>query len=213
MSEFVFRNLSVKLFPEVAANAGQVCECCSYVVHCDDCSLCTEGPTTPPACEPCTENPASDCGQCSTGATDFPCGGASDCGPSCGDTGACFPCTEFGTIPCRDGTVNCEFDSFGQGTGCLDTITIFLPGDEGEVVAGGEVAQPAIEPRSLDVVQRELAMLRAELRAAMARHRAEGPALGAPAGVDEMDRLRGALLEAVEELDERRGTGGPETAG
>lgn len=212
MSEFLFRNLSVKLFPKADATAGQVCECCSYVVHCDDCSLCTEGPTAPPACEPCTENPASDCGPCTAGVTDPPCGGASDCGPS-GQPGPCFPCTEFGTIDCLDGTVNCEFESCGQGTGCIDTITIFVPEDGGEILAGGEVARAAIEPRSVDVVQRELAMLRAELRATMARDRAEGPSLEAPAGVDELDRLRGALLEAVEELDERRGTGGPEKAG
>ena len=49
MSEFMFRNLSVKVFAEFADDAP-VCECCSYVFVCADCSECTDGATAPPDC-------------------------------------------------------------------------------------------------------------------------------------------------------------------
>jgi hypothetical protein len=77
MSEFLFRNLSVKLFPEAALADELVCVCCSYQYQCDGCTLCTGGETRPPGmCTPCTDIPDTDCGPCTGGCTDTapPCG-------------------------------------------------------------------------------------------------------------------------------------------
>ncbi|MHA6781085.1 hypothetical protein ACVGOW_08820 [Pseudonocardia saturnea] len=101
MSEFVFRNLSVKLFPDRAADAvaaaDPVCVCCSYAFECADCSLCTDQTDAP--CSPCTDTPTDPCGPCTGGVTDPP--------PQCG------------------------IDSCLEGSGCLDSVPIVVQGDEG----------------------------------------------------------------------------------
>ncbi|MGH3932540.1 MAG: hypothetical protein ACRDTF_21485 [Pseudonocardiaceae bacterium] len=57
-------------------------------------------------------------------------------------------------------------------------------------------------PRSPDLIQQELSVLREELRAAMGLAPADE---AEPAEtVEEIDRVKAALLDAVAELDERR---------
>jgi hypothetical protein len=91
MGEFSFKNLSVKLFPEVALaeGAAHVCECCSYEWRCDDCS-CTDTPTAP-ECGPCTDTPTEppECGPCTNTPTDPECGPCT-LGESCAESD-CFP--------------------------------------------------------------------------------------------------------------------------
>lgn len=162
MSEFVFRNLSVKLFPDPSVAAGDpVCVCCSYAFECADCSLCTDQTDTP--CSPCTDTPSDDpCGPCTGGVTDPP--------PQCG------------------------IDSCLNGSGCLDTVPIVVAGDE---------------TRSPEVIAAELDELRAELRRALrlpAREVQVRVADELPAD-RRADLLRGALLDAVAEIDRGRSDG------
>jgi hypothetical protein len=189
MSEFVFKNLSVKLLPDPALAADEpLCVCCSYEVECGECSLCTDGPTQPPECGPCTDTPTGppECSPCTQTPTD--CGVCTD-----GPTDDCFPCTDFeGTgAPCF-GPVSrpeCRSDSACEdGTHCIDTIDIVLP------------------RRSLDVVRGELAILRAELRRTLGGRLVEEQRLNVEGAqsVEEIDQLRDALLGAVAELDQRR---------
>lgn len=203
MAEFVFRNLSVKLFPVADAVLGPVCVCCSYAHECDECSFCTEGVTDPP-CDPCTGG-ATDvpgCGPCTDGPTEEP--------PGCeGPSDDCFPCTEFDTSPCTfsDEGPCAEPLSCVQESGCFEDsdLPILLGAQDAP-------AQPAAAraSRSPDVIQAELDVLRVELRAALGlppdadpQRRAEpAPAPG------EIDRVRSALLAAVDELDRKRGRAG-----
>jgi hypothetical protein len=196
MSEFSFKNLSVKLFPEVALaeDAALVCECCSFQMGCGDCT-CTDTPTVPecgvctdtptgPECGACTETET--CGACSVGETGTPCEGPTD---------DCFPCTDF------DPSIRCSDETCLEDTGCHHSVPIVVrpPGVEDAPVGG---------PRPPDVIMGELRLLRAELRQAMGlppEREEEAEAPGKPRTVEELDRLRAALVGAVAELDEHRG--------
>jgi hypothetical protein len=165
MSEFVFRNLSVKLFPDPAAAADPVCVCCSYAFECADCSLCTDRTDAP-----CTDTPTDDpCGPCTGGVTDPP--------PQCG------------------------IESCLDGSGCLDSVPIVVQGDEARGAQAG--------PRSPEVITAELDLLREELRRALRLPSREAQVRVA----DELpadkraDLLRGALLDAVAEIDRGRSDG------
>jgi len=195
MGEFSFKNLSVKLFPEVALAEGAAlaCECCSYEWHCDDCS-CTDTPTAPD-CGPCTDTPTGpECGACTDGETCGPCSVGETGTPCEGPSDDCFPCTDF------DPSIRCGDETCLEDTGCHHSVTIVVapPEDEG-FPAGGR--------RSADVIRAELALLRTELRQAMGlppEREEEAEAPGKPRTVEEVDRLRDALLGAVAELDEYR---------
>lgn len=188
MSEFVFRNLSVKVFPAEARAEGE-CVCCSYEVHCDACTHCTDSATKVP-CSPCTDAATQDCGECTLGVTEPPNG---PCKPCTGNiTDDCFPCTDFDTTPCfgpfSHRPVPCDDASCQQDTGCLDTITVVIPAR-----------------RPTAVLAQELALLRTELRAALGRPTEEPlGTVDEVQSLEEIDRLKGALLGAVAELDERR---------
>lgn len=193
MSEFQFRTLSVKLMPEAPVVGDAVCICCSYEFECGECTHCTDTPTDV-GCSPCTNTPTDVCGEC----TDSPTG-APECGPCTdGPTDACFPCTDFGTGPeCRVlSNEPCRADTCGMDTGCFDTITIVVPPPTLEGL-------PARAPRPSALVKLELAVLREELRLAMGAPR-RAPKDGKPRTVEELESLRGALLDAVAELDELR---------
>lgn len=199
MGEFSFKNLSVKLFPEVALAEGAalVCECCSHDWVCGDCS-CTDTPTAPPACEPCTDTPTErpGCGDCTFGTSEPP--ECSPCTEGCtaGLTDACFPCSDF------EGTIHCEGETCLEDTGCHHSVTVVVC-----VPSDLEGPQPE-SPRSPDVIRIELRLLRAELRQSMGlppEREEEAEARGKPRTVEELDRLRAALVGAVAELDEYRG--------
>lgn len=189
MSEFVFKNLSVKLFPDEALAEGAVCVCCSYDVQCDECSHCTDSPSEVP-CNPCTEAGTVDCGACTMGITED--GGP--CKPCTGQiTDDCFPCTDFDTSPCFGPLSHdpglCDANSCQQDTDCLDTIPLILPAR-----------------RSVAVIADELALLRTELRQTLGRSAEEErrSTVEEAESVEEIDRLKAALQGAVAELDERR---------
>jgi hypothetical protein len=189
MSEFMFKSLSVKLFAEDALADEGVCVCCSYDVHCDQCTHCTDSPTGIP-CNPCTDAGTVDCGECTLGVTDQP----DPCKPCTGEiTDDCFPCTDFETTPCLGPLSHhpfpCDADSCQQDTGCLDSILLVLPAR-----------------RSTSVIAEELALLRAELRQTLGRTTEDERrvAIGDAESVEEIDRVKDALLEAIDELDERR---------
>lgn len=75
MSDFVFKNLSLKLLPEEGVARQADCKCCSFVVGCGNCTDVTCGPCTNTCtnCTNCTHGPT--CGACTNSATHDPCGG------------------------------------------------------------------------------------------------------------------------------------------
>lgn len=144
MSEFMFRNLSVKLFP-AAGEARQACR---------------DGPATQ-ACSPCTQL-----------------------------------CT--GTIPPR-----CE-----HGCTIEPSIPIVI-----DPVCRSPVSTPGFVDTTTNIIlpagdlRTELAALKDALRRSLAVVEAGEQNLEAPAkptSVEEIDRLKSHLLDAVAELDERR---------
>lgn len=188
VTEFMFRNLSVKVFAE-AADDGPVCDCCSYVIECGSCSECTDGPTAPPECGPCTDTPTVDCDACTDFETIPECGVCTDT-----PTNECFPCSDFeGT-----GAPECLGDTCQDDTHCINTLLILLPppDDPGRGVRAVRAAAD---------VRREMELLKRELRAAMTLEPDVEPigSSGRPETLEEVDRLRHVLLEAVAELDER----------
>jgi hypothetical protein len=192
MSEFVFRNLSVKL---LAADDGPVCICCSYEYQCNECSQCTDSPTAPP-CDPCTQSATVECGECTNGPTCDACT-AGDTGGCEGPTDDCFPCTDFeGTGGCLCSDTDrgeCEAESCMDNTGCFNTITIFVEGD-------------APSPRSSDQILGELNILRDELRRTLgvSEEAVARVPRRRPSSVEEIDQFKAELLDAVAELDQQR---------
>ena len=193
MSEFVFRNLSVKLF---AADDGPVCVCCSYEYECNECSQCTDTPTGPP-CDPCTRTVTVDCGECTNGPTCDACSGGDTGGRCDGATDDCFPCTDFegtGGCLCSDtGRGECEADSCMEDSRCLFSIPLLIEGDEAS-------------PRSTAQLVGGLNVLREELRRTLGVSEeavARAPKRR-PSSVEEIDRFKAELLDAVAELDRQR---------
>jgi hypothetical protein len=187
MSEFVFRNLSVRLFPVSDQAVGAVCTCCSFAFECDACSECTDGTTAPP-CEGPTVDPGG--GGC----------GESGCGPTgCGESCDISPCGGLASIdPCGASFPPCEHD---EVTTCFEESQILchLPAAD----------EPGRGHRPLEVIQGELDLLRVELRAALGlppdpdpHRRRHAEPIAEPAA-EQLDEVRAALLDAVAEIDER----------
>jgi hypothetical protein len=131
-----------------------------------------------------------DCGACTLGVTDEP----GPCKPCTGEiTDDCFPCTDFDTTPCfgplSHSPAPCEVDSCQEDTGCLDTILVVLP-----------------PRRSPAVITEELALLRTELRQTLGppSEQERRVVIDEAQSLEEIDRVKDALLGAVVELDERR---------
>ena len=95
----------------------------------------------------------------------------------------------------------CGIESCLDGSGCLDSVPIVVQGDEARGAQAG--------PRSPEVIAAELDLLREELRRALrlpAREAQVRVADELPAD-KRADLLRGALLDAVAEIDRGRPDG------
>lgn len=207
----MFRNLSVKVFAEFADNAP-VCDCCSYVFQCADCSECTDGATAPPECGECTDGATvpPECGECTDELT-APCEACTDfeTTPECGNctdgpTDDCFPCTDFeGTGGCLDPTIeDCFGDTCMEDTHCIHTLPILLPPPDDRADGVVRVVRPAAQVRT------EMDLLKRELRAAMTLDPDVEPpgSTGRAQTLEEIEGLRRALVDAVAELDEQART-------
>lgn len=193
MSEFVFRNLSVKLF---AAEDGPACVCCSYDYECNECSQCTDTPTGA-HCDPCTRTVTVDCGACTDGPTCDACSNG-DTGGGCeGPTDDCFPCTDFegtGGCLCSDsGGGECDAETCLEDSCRFFSIPIVIEGDDAP-------------PRSTAQIVGGLNVLREELRRTLgvSEEAAARASRRRPASVAEIDRFKAELLDAVAELDRQR---------
>jgi hypothetical protein len=98
MGEFVFRNLSVKLVPELEEKFGPGCPRCSVVVSIP-CGQCSQLISIPTGCLRCSQFVSIPCGPCSQLVT-FP----TDCGW----------CSQ--QISCPGGSIRCPGISCGGGS-------------------------------------------------------------------------------------------------
>lgn len=192
MSEFLFRNLSVKVFPAEEAADREGCPDCSYVCVGDSqfacrepsvvCQLACSNVATPIGCNfDCSRVVSQPCGlNCSNLPT--PGGCELDCSRvvsnPCG-----FTCTNNPTPDCACSSPRCTL------AGDNPTILIADP--------GGRVG----DARS------QLAVLKDRMRrnlAAVEAAEQELEAAGRPKTVEEIDAVRSHLLAAVAELDEQK---------
>jgi hypothetical protein len=182
MSEFMFKNLAVKLFPTTGGATGATpCAGTSAAVCRPPTSLCH----VPSFCHVACSQTVSMC----QGPLSVMCCIASHAVSGC--TGACSvlvsaPC--FGPSACGQISAACQ-------------ASVKCPGGS---ACGGSIVepdQPAGDARA------ELAALKEQLRQALAEVEASEAALaeaGKPQTVEQVDMLKDQLMQAVAELDERR---------
>ena len=185
MSEFVFRNLSIKLFPAEGEAGEDECPCCTYICMGDSQLACLD-PSVPRramrarrACRNnCTLPPTGGgCGnECSFSPTEPEC----RTGCTYRDTiGECFDiCTYIATF--------CE--------PCSTPGTYFIvPEDPGRRGAGDIRAELAVAKRRL---RQRLAMVEQQEQ--------QLEAAAKPRTIEEIERVRAQMVAAVSELDEQR---------
>lgn len=182
MSEFRFKNLSVRLFPAEAQAAREECTCCSYVVGCGPCTN-----TVTVDCGPCTNTVTVDCGPC-TNTISVVCGPCSNA--------VSFNCGICSNVTCGRCTNTATIDP-----GCFCSV---LGAEPTKVMAPFPVRRFA--GRAGDV-RAELAALKTHLQQALADVEAnerQMESAARPRTVEEIDQLRAQLMDAVAELDEQR---------
>ena len=193
MSEFAFKNLTVKLMP--ADDTPQPdCAQCSVFVTCGSCSVLT-------SCH-CSKI-ISICGVCSTHVSCFNCSQlVSVCG-DCSVAVSCFGCSIQVSVcdPCtRLISIICQITN-----DCLVSIHCGISINCGGTIGcGGSIYNPEL---GIGEIRQELGKLKEQLRSALAQVEANEAHIeetSKPASVDEIDALKAQLMSAVKELDEQR---------
>ena len=195
MSEFVFKNLTVKLMPE-AETPGDVptpdCAACSAFVSCGvpsiNCGFCSVAVSC--------RVPSLNCGICSVAVSCKCTNLVSVVCDACSRFVSCPGCSLVITDPCWRGTVVCPGGTIVCPGGTIDCGITRDP-------CGGSW----IDPIDIGDIRKELGQLKTQLRLQLQQveqQEAQLAEASKPKTVEEIDRLKEQLLNAVAELDEQR---------
>ena len=181
MSDFVFRNLSVKLFP-AEGEAADDCACCSYICQGDSQVACRD-PSVVVVCG------AANCTNVTQGGCGNQCSNFASCA-NCSNVPSCVNCSNFSNPACFNCSNMPSFDCICSVLGAEPTK--LLPAD------GGRIGP---DPRAgLAEMKRRLRQRLTEVE----EQERQLEAAAKPKTVEEIDRVKSHLLAAVAELDEQR---------
>jgi hypothetical protein len=192
MSEFAFKNLTVKLMP--ADTPQPDCAGCSVFVSCANCSLLA-------SCQ-CSKI-VSICGECSTHISCFNCSRLASVCADCSVAVSCIGCSLQVSVcdPCtRLLSIICQITN-----DCLVSINCGISINcGGTIYCGGSIYNPEL---GIGEIRQELGKLKEQLKSALAQVEANEAHLeetAKPATVEEIDALKAQLMSAVKELDDQR---------
>ncbi len=193
MSDFVFKNLSVKLFP-AEGEAADECACCSYICQGDSQVACRD-PSVVAGCGAanCTNITPGGCGNCTNVTPGVLC--LNNCTRNATPVVCAWNCSNMVSPVCA-----CSILS---NPGCICSVL----GAEPTKIMGPEGAREPDPRAGLAVMKRALRQRLTEIE----EQERQLEATAKPTTVEEIDHVRSQLLAAVAELDEQRAAmeGGP----